>query len=350
MSPDPLNPPLLTSGISGVGGQIRTQDADFEVEEIPAYDPSGSGEHLFLWIEKRGVGAEYFEGQIAKRLNISRRDVGTAGLKDRHAVTRQWVSVPQSCESLLNQLDGDGIQLLRTARHSNKLKLGHLRGNRFNILIRGAEPSRGAEFEQIVQQIREKGLPNYYGEQRFGRDNETADLGMALLKGESTQKVRNPFLKKLALSAAQSILFNYTLALRIQAGLFRKVLPGEVMLKWPFGGMFTVENVEAEQARFELREIVPGGPIFGRKMFPVRDEALALEERVLNDFQLRREQFSSHGDLLSGTRRYNLIYLDDLQSEWTPDGLRLRFSLPSGSYATVLLREVMKGPMTVDNG
>src|SRR5438874_8080852 len=139
---DPLAPPFLTAGLPGVGGAIKQQPDDFEVEEIPAYEPSGQGSHLFLWVEKRSMGAEYFTRQVAKRLGVAPAEIGTAGLKDRHAVTRQWVSVPESAEPRLAQLDGDGIRLLKTTRHTNKLKPGHLRGYRFRILVRGADAIR----------------------------------------------------------------------------------------------------------------------------------------------------------------------------------------------------------------
>ncbi len=335
----PILSPLLTAELPGVHGRIKVEPADFEVEELPAYEPSGSGEHLFLWIEKTDFGAEFFARQIARRLGISNGEVGTAGLKDRRAVTRQWVSVPASCESSLGQLDGGGIKLLRVSRHTNKLKPGHLRGNRFNILIRDADA--GVDPEPVLNRIREHGLPNFYGPQRFGRDGETATLGMSLLKGESI-KVRSPFLRKLALSAAQSLLFNDYLSRRLGDGLLRTVLAGDVMTKWPAGGIFWVDDVPAEQARFDGRETVSAGPMFGRKMFAAKGVAADREEAVLAAAGLSLRSFEGFGKLLQGTRRHNLIYLSELSAIWESNGLRLLFSLPAGSYATVLLREVMK--------
>ncbi len=142
MTFDPLRPPpLLTADLPGVGGRIKAVPEDFEVEEIPAYPASGQGDFLYLWIEKRDMGAEYFVRQIAHRLDVSIGEVGTAGLKDRHAVTRQMVSVPARAESRLAQLDGDGVRLLNVSRHGNKLKPGHLHGNRFRILVRDAGPA-----------------------------------------------------------------------------------------------------------------------------------------------------------------------------------------------------------------
>jgi tRNA pseudouridine13 synthase len=331
--------PNLTAGLPGVGGRIKVHPQDFDVEEIPAYEPSGAGDHLYLWIEKTDLGAEYFVRQVARRLNIPNREVGTAGLKDRRAVTRQWISVPGACEPALSQLGGDGVRVLRVSRHTNKLKPGHLKGNRFRILIRDASPS--IEITPVLDRIRTHGLPNLYGPQRFGRDGETARLGMALLKGEPTN-VRNPFLRKLALSAAQSQLFNAYLSRRMADGLFRTVLSGDVMAKWPAGGMFTAEDVAAEQARFDRREIVTAGPMYGRKTFPAKGDAAEREAKVLEAAGLSRSSFDGFGKLVMGTRRHNLVYIDDLSAIWESEGLRLTFTLPAGSYATVLLREVMK--------
>lgn len=243
-------PPLLTADLPGTAGRIKEVPEDFEVEEIPAYEPSGSGNYLFLWVEKRDMGAEYFARQVARRLDLPPAEVGTAGLKDRRAVTRQWVSVPAEAEDRLTRLDGDGIRLLRVSRHGNKLKPGHLRGNRFRILIR--DPVPGISFEPILDRIREQGLPNFYGPQRFGCGGETVLLGRALLRREPPPasadgrrpNLRSPFLRKLALSAAQSALFNHYLGRRLADGLFRRVLDGDVMAKWPFGGLFVADDME----------------------------------------------------------------------------------------------------------
>src|SRR5437879_10695412 len=146
MTFDPLAaPPLWTSDLPGTGGRIKGEPEDFEVEEIPAYPPSGQGEYLYLWIEKRGMGAEYFVRQLARRLDLPVGEVGAAGLKDRHAVTRQMVSVPARAEERLPRLDGDGIRVLRVSRHGNKLRAGHLHGNRFRVLVRDGDPAALAD-------------------------------------------------------------------------------------------------------------------------------------------------------------------------------------------------------------
>lgn len=343
MTFDPLAPPpLLTADLPGVGGRIKVVPEDFEVEEIPAYSPSGQGDYLYLWVEKRGMGAEYFIRQISRRLDVPLGEIGTAGLKDRHAVTRQMVSAPIRAESRLAQLDGDGVRLLSVRRHGNKLKPGHLHGNRFRILIRDVDAAADDPLARILDRIRTIGMPNFYGPQRFGRDGETVLMGMALLRGESAVNRRSPFLRKLALSAGQAALFNHTLARRMADDLLRRVLPGDVMMKWPFGGIFVAEEMEREQARFDARETVTAGPMFGRKMFAAAGEAAAREAAILQDAGLTPEAFRGFGKLLSGTRRHNLIYLNDLTAEREAEGMRLSFTLPAGSYATVLLREVMK--------
>lgn len=341
-------PPLLTANLAGIGGKIKVFPEDFEVEEIPAYQPCGQGEYLYLWIEKRGIGAEYLLRQLAQRLQISSREIGTAGMKDRHAVTRQMVSVPQVAESRISQADGEGIRILQVDRHGNKLRPGHLHGNRFRILIRDVNPDAGLFLPLLVQSIQQMGLPNFYGPQRFGREGETGRLGMALLRGEHSQ-VRNPFLRKLALSAGQSVLFNQCLSLRVRDQLLNQVIAGDVMARWPVGGMFVVEDQKVEQERFQKRETVTTSPMFGKKMYPFpRGESLERESRVLQDAGLTQASFHAFGKLLPGARRRNLVYIDDLNHSMEPEGIRVSFTLPAGTYATVLLRELMHSSVAND--
>jgi len=353
---DWLFPPLLTANLPGICGRIKTLPEDFIVDEIPAYEPCGSGEHLFLWVEKRDMGAEYFQRQIARRLDIAPGAVGMAGLKDRRAVTRQLVSVPAAVETNLVHLDGDGIRVLRVSRHTNKLKPGHLHGNRFQILIRDVDPAAPERLTPIFKRLRADGLPNFYGAQRFGNDGETAHMGFFLLMGEPyvaigrKPNLRSPFLRKLALSAAQSALFNVYLAHRMTDGLFRRVLDGDVMMKWPAGGMFVALDAPREQERFDRRETVPGGPMYGRKTYAAAGAAAEREAAVLKEAELTPARFRAFGKLLPGTRRHNIVYCDDLAAEETSDGVRLSVTLPAGTYATVLLREVMKTEIADESG
>jgi tRNA pseudouridine13 synthase len=352
MAQGPGELPLLTADLPGIGGRIKVQLEDFEVEEIPAYQPCGAGDFLYLWVEKRGMGAEYFTRQVAQRLGIAAGEVGMAGLKDRHAVTRQMISVPGRAEERLAQLEGDGVRLVRVSRHGNKLKSGHLHGNRFRILVRDVDPGARPDdrLAPLLERLRREGLPNFYGPQRFGRGGETLQLGLALLRGQPPppsasgrpHNLRNPFLRKLALSAAQAGLFNDYLARRLRDGLLRRVLLGDVMSKWPFGGLFVVTDQAREQERFDGRETVCTGPIFGRKTFAAAAEASEREAAVLAGFDLNGAAFARFGKVAQGTRRHNLVYADDLAAATAPEGVWLTLTLPAGSYATVLLREVMK--------
>src|SRR5262249_50241059 len=157
------------------------------------------------------------------------------------------------------------------------------------------------------------------------------NMGMALLRGEKTAKpIRNPFLKKLALSAAQSALFNHVLAQRARDGLLHRVLPGDVMCRIPFGGMFVALDVEAEQKRFDAKEIVTAGPTFGRKTFATAADAADRERAALTAFELTENSFHGFGKLMQGTRRHNLVYVDDLAADAETEGVRVSFTLPAG--------------------
>ena len=194
---DPLAaPPLDSASLPGIGGKIKHQPEDFEVEEVPAYEPSGAGPFLYLWLEKRDLGAEFFVREIARRLDLGTGEIGMAGLKDRRAVSRQWVSVPEAAESNLARLEGAGIRVLQVSRHTNKLRTGHLRGNRFNVLVRDPASDAATLLTPLLDRFRHQGFPNFYGPQRFGRNGETALLGLDLLQNkQATARRPGPFLR-----------------------------------------------------------------------------------------------------------------------------------------------------------
>ena len=351
--------PMLTADLPGIAGVLKSVPKDFVVDEIPAYEPSGEGEHLFLWIEKRGVPADQLGRHLATALGISPRELGVAGLKDTHAVTRQFVSVPRSVESRLSAIDTDGIRLLNAKPHVNKLRTGHLRGNRFQILLRQVdEPmlerpdvdDRLAGALAIADRLKQTGVPNYFGSQRFGNKNSTLKLGLKLL-GEAreskdapreAQRSNRRFLHRLALSAAQSWMFNQVLAERLSDGLLHQVLLGDIMQVCASGGLFDVRDVAAEQPRFEARTTVVTGPMFGPKMRPALHEPAVRDQRVLAASGLTMDGFRRFGHLAEGTRRPMLIWPNELQVHSTSNGLLFEFSLPSGAYATVVLREFLK--------
>jgi tRNA pseudouridine13 synthase len=343
--------PFLTADLPGIDGRLKERPEDFVVEEIPAYEPCGAGEHLFLWIEKTDVAADQLQRHVARALGISPGDVGVAGLKDRQAVTRQFVSVPAKCEARVGQIETDRIRVLRSVRHGNKLRTGHLRGNSFSILVRAADSDAEAKCRPIAEMIGRLGFPNYYGEQRFGREDETLRMGLDLLRGtlrpRSIAPARRRFLLRLSLSAVQSALFNDVLAERLRDGLFSTILAGDVMQVAASRGPFVVTDATAEQRRFDCRETVITGPIFGPRMTAPEHEPAAREGRIFSAWGFSLDDCLRFAKLMSGTRRPMVVWPEELRVERELDGLRFAFCLPSGAYATSLLREFLKPPNQV---
>ncbi|MBI3178144.1 MAG: tRNA pseudouridine(13) synthase TruD, partial [Deltaproteobacteria bacterium] len=331
----------------GTGGVIKQDPHDFDVEELPLYEPCGEGDHLYLWIEKVGLSTDAAVRWLARELGVDARDVGYAGLKDATALTRQHISVPAAAEPRLAALPSGAVRVLSATRHRNKLRTGHLRGNRFRITVREVAPDALERAQAIAAVLRAQGLPNFFGPQRFGRAGDTARIGWALLAGEpnalsAVPPARRRFMRKLALSAAQAELFNAWLALRMRDELLHTVLAGDVMQVCASGGLFVARDPAVEQARLAQREIVPAGPMFGPKMRPATGLAAEREAAVLAEAGLTAGAFANHGKLLPGTRRPALVWLNDLEMALAAGALTLRFTLPPGSYATVLLAEIMK--------
>ena len=326
---------------SGCGGRIKETPEDFEVEEVPAYLPSGQGGHLYLWVEKRSVGTEPVARRLAEALGVDPGDVGWAGLKDHQAVARQFFSVPASAEAKVAGLQLEGVKVLSTARHGNKLRPGHLRGNRFRIRIRGATDPEAAEVS--LRALAERGVPNFYGEQRFGADARNAELGLKLLLGERLARPPSRFQRKLYLSAFQSKLFNRALEARIARGTLARALAGDVMRKEDSGGLFTCESPEADQPRVDRFEISPAGPLFGPKMPPASGEVQRAEEALLAGSGVSMEQLRARGrGEAEGARRAYRVRLGEPSLEREGADLVVRFALPKGSYATVVLDALMK--------
>lgn len=342
--------PFLTNRRPGIGGNLKHVPADFLVEEIPSYPPSGSGDHLFLCIEKEDVSAEQFTKRLVRGLGVKRSEIGMAGMKDRRAITRQYVSVPARCHEAVASWEQHDIRILSAVRHGNKLKTGHLRGNRFTIRVR--EPFTCSHeivldrASAIAEEIGRRGFPNFYGTQRFGHQGETLAMGLALLRGEITastvRRKRDRSILRLALSAVQSELFNRALADRIDRDDFETVLPGDVMRKRDSGGLFVAEDAAAEQLRFESGETDITGPMFGPRMIRPGGTTAAVEIALLQDAVLPLEAFQQHKKLTPGSRRAFRVMPTGLDVSPDPDGIVVKFSLPAGAYATVLLREFMK--------
>ncbi len=338
-------PHWITYDIPPVPGKVKVEPEDFVVEEIPAYSPSGQGDHLFLWIEKRNISPETLLRCISRNLKIPVREIGCAGLKDKVAVTRQYISVPRSASKHLHRIENEpGIKILKVRPHQHKLRTSHLKGNRFDILLRGTAKDHLPTVRAVIQRLQQQGLPNFYGRQRFGRDHETAIIGLSMLADQLPRDHpawRDRIRRKLHLSAAQAVLFNIYLRERIARGWFRRVLPGDAMHRRR-GGIFYVTDVEAEQKRFDDKLTVHAGPIFGKKMFRAREVAAEFEQGILQKCGIDPNWFENKGRLLMGTRRSNLVYPENVSIDATPDGIRLRFVLEAGSFATVLLQEILK--------
>uniref|UniRef100_A0A7C2C2C4 tRNA pseudouridine synthase D n=1 Tax=Thermus islandicus TaxID=540988 RepID=A0A7C2C2C4_9DEIN len=327
--------PFLTRDLPGVGGEIRVEPQDFQVEEIPAYLPTGEGEHLYLFLEKEGRTTREVVEFLRDEVGVPEKEIGVAGLKDKHARTRQWFSVPRRYEDALCLLENlKGVRLLAADLHPHKLRTGHLKGNRFRVLIR--RPKGGLpEAEAVLRRLAEKGVPNYYGPQRFGLGGLNPVRGYRLVKEGKGRG--SPWLKRFLIGSLQSLLFNDWVALRLERGLYDRVVPGDWAKKHDTGGEFLVEDPgEAERA---LRlEISATGPLFGKKYPEAQGEARAIEDEVLARYGLKREEFRAR----RGARRPVRVPLREWRVEEGPEGLWLSFSLPKGSYATSLLREVMK--------
>ena len=398
--------PNVTRDFPGVGGTIKQRVEDFFVQELPLYEPSGTGEHVYAEIQKVGLTTFDAINRIAEALRVSSRDIGYAGLKDARAIARQVVSIPGTTERAVMDLRLPGIDVQWAARHGNKLRIGHLRGNRFAIKVREVNPTDVVKLGPVIEVLKSRGLPNYFGEQRFGRRNNNDQLGATLIRGRpeellhlllgspdpalddpATVQARTLFdegkledsmhhwprrhglerrilarviktgrpgaavkavdqkLRRLWVSALQSKLFNDVVARRIDA--LDKLFEGDLAYIHNHGAVFRVEDAEAEQPRADRFEISPTGPLVGYRMTLPSGEALRIEEEVFKSHGLTPGHFRQEGrDRAIGARRALRMRPEDVQVAGGVDEfgahITVAFTLPAGSYATVLLRELMK--------
>lgn len=318
---------------------MKVDPEDFEVEEVPAYAPSGDGEHLFLWVQKRGIDTPTFARELAHALSLPEREVSYAGLKDKQAVTRQFFSVPAKAEPLVSLYASSQASVLWHKRHRNKLRTGHLRGNRFRIRVRRVErPEAAAEVSSFLSA---HGFPNFFGEQRFGREGNNAALGKDILLGKGRRK-EGRFQRRLYLSAFQSLLFNRALEERIRLGELEKVKEGDLLKKLDSGGQFICEDVAADQLRLERFELSPTGPLFGHKMPEPGGQVAERERALLAAEGLTRDDFRVAGGEGEGARREFRLPFRPLELAVEGSDLWISFELPKGSYATVVMREFLK--------
>jgi len=350
--------------ISKPTGIIKTSPDDFIVDEIPAYLPSGDGPHLYIHFKKTNLTTDEAVKDIVRALKVERRDVGVAGLKDKVGVTTQWISVPASNDGRVDDaakaLSLDRIEVLELQRHNNKLKTGHLKGNRFTIKVRGIDRGLLPLVADSFARIGRDGVPNAFGAQRFGRDGDNFERATAWLTGRE-RAPGDPRLRRFHFSAMQSHVFNKVLEQRVQDGSWNVPILGDLLRKLSpegdEGGMFVCTDVQLDCERASRGELCPTGPIVGDKMRQPENEAFNLEQRIIvpliEGIDLRRARA-----LGEGTRRVLQLRVRDLvQTEITSSldeaipsdqgrnslhhgAIEVRFVLPKGAYATTVLDNV----------
>jgi tRNA pseudouridine13 synthase len=300
-------------------------------------------------VEKQMRSTPEVGALLATALGVPQREVGYAGLKDRRAVSRQWFSL-RTPATPAPDLSGDGFRVLRSARHGNKLRTGHLLGNRFRLVLRGTTGGPAAA-ATILEALMQRGVPNWFGPQRFGRDGDNAVLGQALIGLAEHPNVgrarRDRFLRRLALSALQSALFNALLEQRLIEGGFARVERGDLLQLGQDGRgpVFACTDPELDQPRFVRFEVSTTGPLYGPRMRWPEEEPGRREQALLHRGGLTLEILARGGDELQGGRRPLRVRPGDCTVEAIPEGLRVAFSLPRGAYATALLLELMKSPL-----
>jgi len=344
----PHEPAVMDDGATPIDAQIGSAPEDFLVDEIPLYPQSGAGEHLYVWVEKRGYTTPAMLRAVTRAAGVDERDVGYAGLKDKHAVTRQWLSLPSKARPPSEWQLPEGITLVEHTHHSNKLRTGHLLGNRFSITLVTADLGALEKATAIAERLRTRGLYNYYGGQRFGRRGDGLRQALVWLREGAKLHGLPRFLTKLYPSVIQAEVFNRYFSARRILGLDRLIL-GEVVRLNNAGAMFSVEDTEREGPRLTSGDIHLTGPIFGPKARPTSADAAALEASVIDELGLNHEAREKLARLAPGTRRDLIAPLTDLALRWGGVGrLEVEFSLPSGSYATEVIRQFTHSPFLID--
>ncbi len=402
----------LTDSVPGIGGRLRAWPEDFRVEEIPLAPPSGDGEHLHLWVEKRGVSTIEALRALCRGLDTPEAEAGYAGLKDANAVTRQWFSFRTKIQEIpcaVLGLEQNGIRVLQAARSRSRIRRGALSGNRFVILVRGVAPDAEERAQEILDRLVARGLPNAFGDQRFGVHGHTARVGFALARGDwrgvldallgsarfasirndaderlleaarryeagEFQRARELYppsweaerrsLARLEQGASpgqaaasiparervlyggafQACLFNLCLARRLEARAHAEIWAGDVVIHHETGKARRVGAPGKEARSLERFEVSPAGPLVGRKLVEARGEAGKLERSVLDSLGVGGPGMLDGLEKLKlhGSRRPYRVQIKELSLRPEKEGLRLEFTLPPGSYASEVLRELTK--------
>lgn len=319
-------------------GRIRTSIDDFVVNEVLSFEPCGEGEHIYLYIEKRGENTDYVARKLARFTGVSNKDIGYAGLKDRHAIARQWFSVrlPGKSDPDWTPFVTESIKVLASKRHLRKLKRGALASNQFQLRIREWQGDRQKTAERL-RLLATQGMANYFGMQRFGRGGQNVNKGLAMFAGGRVKRQ----LRSLYLSAVRSFLFNQVLAVRVQQQNWNKAIIGDTFIFDRSQQYFKTQRFEADvHARVGAGAIHPSGCLWGIGEIEVSGDALAIERQVISQFPALAQGLEQAQVALG--RRPLRVNIEQLKWDFSADRtLELSFSLPAGSYATSLLREII---------
>ena len=360
--------PLYALTHAPIEAYFSKNSDDFVVREIPLYEFSGDGEHLIVEISKKDMTTQEALHVLSEVTGAKMRDFGYAGLKDKQGMTTQFISIPRKFESNLANFSHEKIKILSLNVHKNKLRIGHLKGNSFFIRLKKVLPSNAKKLEQAFVSIDKMGYANYFGYQRFGKFGDNAETGLELLKNGTIngKKSKNVKLNDFLISAYQSDLFNRWLSKRVEISRFAqdfslgelaqiypyfdnailknlksqkrffKLIEGEVLGHYPHGKCFLCEDLDAEGARFDARDITSCGLIAGAKAYEAQGAAKVVEDQIFaqaNKFKAK----------MTGSRRFAWCYLEDASYKYNEEKAHftINFTLQKGSYATVVLEEIL---------
>ena len=318
-------------------GKLRQQLEDFRVIELIDVPFDGQGEHLWVRVRKRGMTTQQLAIELGAWAGVRSVAVGFSGLKDKFAETEQWFSLALPGREDPAAPTASQWQVLEQTRHSKKLRRGLHASNRFEIRLRDLDGDTRLVDERL-QQLRAEGCPNYFGEQRFGRNGDNVDQAVAMFAG--VKKVKNRQLRGLLISAARSHLFNQLLAERVQAGNWTTAQPGEVLMLAGSRSFFVADEIDDTiQQRLDSGDVLLSGPLWGKAESPATDAMAAFEQQLPERFPALVDGLAAEG--LRQERRPLRLDLTDLTWHWQDRDLVVEFALPSGSFATTVLRELI---------